>query len=286
MGSCFPDCVTNYLTDQDLCVQGNKIFKKINTNLDISDNNLKPEEKKGLQECMKFLEEAEKVRIEIAKKFETFLYNTGACVLTQPSFERGLMTFIINILTQIMISAKEKKVKFDPNDISFDKFIFISTNVPFIELNRNILNSLKKKYNFDFYKNESLMNAINSTIDFLSTVPSTKSILENQVIILQKLIAESITNIEMLDQLTDSIDAIMFLIDFFTEIKNGIIDTQIKLTKSRKIKIFLKIAENAAEKNISDPKKIALVYSLGDNCGNVNNWMENMTYKEFYPLKY
>ena len=286
MGSCFPDCVTNYLTDQDLCVQGNKIFKKINTNLDISDNNLKPEEKKGLQECMKFLEEAEKVRIEIAKKFETFLYNTGACVLTQPSFERGLMTFIINILTQIMISAKEKKVKFDPSDISFDKFILISTNVPFIELNRNILNSLKKKYDFDFYKNESLMNAINSTIDFLSTVPSTKSILENQVIILQKLIAESITNIEMLDQLTDSIDAIMFLIDFFTEIKNGIIDTQIKLTKSRKIKIFLKIAENAAEKNISDPKKIALVYSLGDNCGNVNNWMENMTYKEFYPLKY
>ena len=286
MGSCFPDCVTNYLTDQDLCVQGNKIFKKINTNLDISDNNLKPEEKKGLQECMKFLEEAEKVRIEIAKKFETFLYNTGACVLTQPSFERGLMTFIINILTQIMISAKEKKVKFDPSDISFDKFILISTNVPFIELNRNILNSLKKKYDFDFYKNESLMNAINSTIDFLSTVPTTKSILENQVIILQKLIAESITNIEMLDQLTDSIDAIMFLIDFFTEIKNGIIDTQIKLTKSRKIKIFLKIAENAAEKNISDPKKIALVYSLGDNCGNVNNWMENMTYKEFYPLKY
>ena len=286
MGSCFPDCVTNYLTDQDLCVQGNKIFKKINTNLDISDNNLKPEEKKGLQECMKFLEEAEKVRIEIAKKFETFLYNTGACVLTQPSFERGLMTFIINILTQIMISAKEKKVKFDPNDISFDKFIFISTNVPFIELNRNILNSLKKKYNFDFYKNESLMNAINSTIDFLSTVPTTKSILENQVIILQKLIAESITNIEMLDQITDSIDAIMFLIDFFTEIKNGIIDTQIKLTKYKKIKIFLKIAENAAEKNIRDPKKIALAYSLGDNCGNVNNWMENMTYKEFYPLKY
>ena len=177
MGSCVPECVTAYLNYQDLCVQGNKIFKKINTKLDISDNSLKPEEKKGLQECMKFLEEAEKVRIEIAKKFETFLYNTGACVLTQPSFERGLMTFIINILTQIMLSAKEKKVKFDPNDISLDKFIFISTNVPFIELNKNILNSLKKKYNFDFYKNESLMKAFNSSIDFLSTVPSTKSIL-------------------------------------------------------------------------------------------------------------
>ena len=286
MGSCVPECVTAYITDQDICVQGNKIFKKINTKLDISDKSLKPDEKKGLQECMKFLEEAEKVRIEIAKKFETFLYNTGACVLTQPNFERGLMTFIINILTQIMISAKEKKVKFDPNDISFDKFIFISTNVPFIELNKNILNSLKKKYNFDFYKNESLMKAFNSTIDFLSTVPSTKSILENQLIILQKLIADSIANIEMIDQITDSIDAILFLIDFFTEIKNGIIDTQIKLTKSKKIKIFLKIAENAAEKNIKDPKKIALVYSFGYNCGNINNWMENMTYKEFYPLKY
>jgi hypothetical protein len=286
MGSCIQECVTAYLADQDLCVQGNKIFKKINTKLDISDNNLKPEEKKGLQECMKFLEEAEKVRIEIAKKFETFLFNTGACVLTQPTFERGLMTFIINLLTQIMISAKEKKVKFDPNDISFDKFIFISTNVPFIELNKNILNSLKKKYNFDFYKNDSLMKAFNSSIDFLSTVPSTKSILENQVIILQKLIADSITHVEMLDQLTVSIDAILFLIDFFTEIKNGIIETQIKLTKPNKINKFLKIAENASEKNIKDPKKIALVYSFGDNCGNINNWMENMTYKEFYPLKY
>ena len=286
MGSCVPECVTAYLNDQDLCVQGNKIFKKINTKLDLTDNSLKPEEKKGLQECMKFLEEAEKVRIEIAKKFETFLYNTGACVLTQPSFERGLMTFIINILTQIMLSAKEKKVKFDPNDISLDKFIFISTNVPFIELNKNILNSLKKKYNFDFYKNDSLMKAFNSSIDFLSTVPSTKSILENQVIILQKLIADSITHVEMLEQLTDSLDAILFLIDFFTEIKNGIIDTQIKLTKPKKIKMFLKIAENAAEKNIKDPKKLALVYSFGDNCGNIYNWMENMTYKEFYPLKY
>ena len=55
---------------------------------------------------------------------------------------------MINLLTQIMISAKEKKVKFDPNDISFDKFIFISTNVPFIELNKNILNTLKKKIQF------------------------------------------------------------------------------------------------------------------------------------------
>ena len=286
MGSCVPECVTAYLNDQDLCVQGNKIFKKINTKLDITDNSLKPEEKKGLQECMKFLEEAEKVRIEIAKKFETFLYNTGACVLTQPSLERGLMTFIINILTQIMLSAKEKNVKFDPNDISLDKFIFISTNVPFIELNKNILNTLKKKYNFDFYKNESLMKAFNSTIDFLSTVPSTKSILENQVIILQKLIADSITHVEMLEQLTDSLDAILFLIDFFTEIKNGIIETQIKLTKPQKIKKFLKIAENASEKNIKDPKKIALVYSFGDNCGNIYNWKENMIYKEFYPLKY
>ena len=256
MGSCVPECVTAYLNDQDLCVQGNKIFKKINTKLDITDNSLKPEEKKGLQECMKFLEEAEKVRIEIAKKFETFLYNTGACVLTQPTFERGLMTFIINILTQIMISAKAKKIKFDSNDISFDKFIFISTNVPFIELNKNILNSLKKKYNFDFYKNDSLMKAFNSSIDFLSTVPSTKSILENQVIILQKLIADSITHVEMLEQLTDSLDAILFLIDFFTEIKNGIIDTQIKLTKPKKIKMFLKIAENAAEKNIKEPKNL------------------------------
>jgi hypothetical protein len=286
MGACAPECVRNYLFDQDLNIQGNKIFKKINTKLDIENNKLTPEEKKSLKECMKLLEEAEKVRLEIAKKFEIFLYNTGACVLTRPTLERGLITFFVNILIQIIICANERKVKFNINDISIEKFFFITDCLPYIEINKNILNILKKKYGFDFYQNEILMNGINSIIDFLSTIPSIKSVLENQVIVLKNLSLNSITNLEMLEQIEDSIDCIIFLIDFFSEIKNGIIEAQYEFIRPNKIELFHKIAIHAANKKLKDPKEIAISYALGDNCGKIDNWKQNITYKEFYPLKY
>ena len=47
-----------------------------------------------------------------------------------------------------------------------------------------------------------------------------------------------------------------------------------------------KIALHAAKRKLKDPREIAIEYSNGDNCGNVDNWKENMTYKEFHPLKY
>lgn len=286
MGACAPDCVKSYIYDQDLYIQGNKIFKKINTNLDSENKNLSPNEKKSLKECIKLLEEAEKSRIEIAKKFKSFLYNTGACVLTQPTLERGLITYIINLLTQIIISANKKKIKFTLNDISLDKFIFITNSLPFVELNKNILVSLKKKYDFDFYKNDCLKNGLNSIIDFLSSIPSIKSVLENQVIVLKNLCLKSITNIDMIDQIGVAIDGIYFLIDFFHEITNGLMETQIALTKPRKIELFYKISMDAADKKFHDPKQIALTYANGDNCGDIEKWEENMTYREFHQLKY
>ena len=103
MGACAPECVRNYLFDEDINIQGNKIFKKINTNLNLKDLELTEEEKKSLEECSTLLKNAEKERIKISKKFELFLYYTGACVLTKPTFERGLISYIINILTQIYI---------------------------------------------------------------------------------------------------------------------------------------------------------------------------------------
>ena len=286
MGVCVPECVRSYIFDTDLVIQGNKIFKKINTKLDTEDMKLTPQEEKSIQECNKLLEEAEKHRIEIAKKFETFLYNTGACVLTQPSLERGLITYIINLITQIIICSKENNKKFSLSDVSLNTFIVITDHLPFFEINKKMLIILKKKYGFDFYKNDSLKKGLNSIIDFLSTIPSIKGVLENQLIVLKNLALESITNIEMLDQLAIAIDGIKFLIDFFNEITNGTMETQLALTKPSKINLFYKISFDAAKKKLKDPKEIALNYDNGDNCGNIKNWKENMTYKEFHPLKY
>ena len=97
---------------------------------------------------------------------------------------------------------------------------------------------------------------------------------------------ESISNLDMLEQLGIAIDGIIFLNDYFTEITNGIMEIQLSLTKPKKIELFYKMAQHAAQKELKDPKEIALAYANGDNCGNIENWKDNMTYKEFHQLKY
>lgn len=287
MGVCYTqECIHSYLLEKEIYYRGNKIFKHINTRLNTNNLELTPEEALSLENCMKLLEESEKTRIEIAKKFENFLYNTGACVLTQPTIERGLITYIINFLTQIIICAKKKSVKFNIKDFSLNDFIIITNSSPFIKINQKTLDSLNNKYGFDFNKIEILIKGKDSIIDFLSSVPKTKTLLEKQVEILKNLSMNYISNFFMLKQISNSIDGILFLIYFFKEIYNGIVDTQIQLTKPSKIELFYKIANEAAEKEIKDPKELALLYAIGDNCGKVENWKENMTYRELEQVKY
>ena len=49
MGACVPNCIKTYIFDQDLYIQGNKIFKKINTNLNTEKLKLTAKEKKTLE---------------------------------------------------------------------------------------------------------------------------------------------------------------------------------------------------------------------------------------------
>jgi len=286
MGACAPECVRNYLFDEDINIQGNKIFKKINTKLNTAELELTEEEKKSLDECSQLLQEAENERIKISKKFESFLYNTGACVLIRPTMERGLISYIINILTQIYISANKKKVKFSMEDFSLSNFISISTEAPFININGSILKILKEKYDFDFEKNKMLKKGLDSILEFLSTIPNIKGVLENQVLVLKNLILDSITNIDMIKEIKVAIDGIMFLIDFFSEITNGLIETQLKITKPSNIELYFRIAEDASKKMINDPKELVLAYASGDNCGSSDKWKENMTYKEYHEMKF
>ena len=90
----------------------------------------------------------------------------------------------------------------------------------------------------------------------------------------------------MIKQIGVSIDGILFLIDFFTEIANGVVDTQLKITKPSNIELYFRIAEDAAKKKISDPREVVLAYGFGENCGNSEKWKENMTYKEYHQLKF
>ena len=280
------NCVKSYFIDRDLYIQGNKIFKPINTQLDINKEELTSEEKTSLENCMSLLKESEKTREDIAKKFEDFLYNTGACVLTQPKMGRGLITYVVNILTQIIICANQKNVEFDKNDFSLSNFIQFSKTSPFIELNQSTLDTLKEKYGFDFQRIETLTKGKESIINFISSIPNAKSLFNAQIDTLKNLSKNNLTNLFMLSQINKSTDGLVFLMNFFSEIYNGIVDTQGELSKPRKIELFYKIASKAAERKLKDPKEICLYYSLGDNCGKVENWKKNITYKESDPVKY
>lgn len=279
-------CIKSYIIDRDIYMQGNKIFKPINTQLDIDKEELTSEEKTSLENCMALLKESEKTREDIAKKFEDFLYNTGACVLTQPKMERGLITYVVNILTQIIICANQKNVEFDKNDFSLSNFIQFSKTSPFIELNQSTLDTLKQKYGFHFQSIETLTKGKESIINFISSIPNAKSLFNAQIDTLKNLSKNNLTNLFILQQINKSTDGLVFLMNFFSEIYNGIVDTQGELSKPRKIELFYKIASKAAERKLKDPKEICLYYSLGDNCGKVENWKENITYKESDPVKY
>lgn len=287
MGLCTSvSCIKSYIFEKEVYIQGNKIFKPINTKLDLENEKLTPEEKTTLENVMKYLQDSENARIEIANKFESFLYNTGACVLTQPTMERGLITYIVNILTQILICCKEKKVEFNKDDFSLSKFITISKEPPFFKLDDLMIENLKNKYGFDFNNIDTLIKGKDSIIEFISTIPNTKDLLESQINALKKFTKENITNYNMLKAINNSTDGIFFLTNYFSEISNGIIDTQVKLSKPRKIEVYFNIADKAAERKLKDPKEIALLYALGDNCGKIENWKENITYRETSPIKY
>ena len=64
----------------------------------------------------------------------------------------------------------------------------------------------------------SIKSALDSIIDFLSSIPRLKIILENQLIVLKNLVFNSLQNLNMVRQITFGIDGIIFLIDFFNEI--------------------------------------------------------------------
>ena len=149
-----------------------------------------------------------------------------------------------------------------------------------------MLETLQKKYEFDFQKNKICKSGLDSIIDFLSTIPNLKDVLENQIIVLKNLIINSISNLDMVQQIKIAIDGLLFLIDFFSEITNGVIDAQLKITKPSNIDLYFRIAEDAAKHKINDPRELVIAYASGENCGKIDNWKENMTYKEHHEMKF
>ena len=283
---CSPECIRECFFEEDINIRGNKIFKKINTDLNIENINLTEKEKKSLEECSKLLKEAENERIIISKKFELFLYYTGACVLKRPTMERGLISYIVNILTQIYINANNKKIEFSIKDIYLTNFIELSKERPYIRINGTINQMLKEKYDFDLQENKILKPGLDSLKDLLSTSPNMRTLFQNQLIVLRNLVFHSFKNKEMVNHLKIALDGIVFLLDFFNDITKGISEAHFKMLKPSYMELYFKIAEDAAKNKITDPREVVMVYANDDNCGSIDKWKDNMTYIKYHQMKF
>ena len=253
------NCIGSYCFCGNEDYQGNKIFQKINTNLILEDEKLSEDSREILERCEKLLKESEEQREKIAEKFRELLIDTGACVICKPTLERAVITFIIYFFEQIMLSAKEKKVVFDKSDFAISNFITISKKSPFLTLNNDFLDNIKAKYGFD-------------------------SVFRNQLNIVTKLLYSQ--NFDNIKKIKDSIEAIGFIISYYSELTSSIFSIESQLTNPRRIELFYKIASDASEKNVRDPKILALRYSLGETSGSVENFEDNLGYKKIEILKY
>jgi len=278
------NCIGSYCFCGNEDYQGNKIFQKINTNLILEDEKLSEDSREILERCEKLLKESEEQREKIAGKFRELLIDTGACVICKPTLERAVITFIIYFFEQIMLSAKEKKVVFDKSDFAISNFITISKKSPFLTLNNNFLDNIKAKYGFDSNMIENISKGKSSLLNFLTTVFSTEAVFRNQLNIVSKLLYSQ--NFDNIKKIKDSIEAIGFIISYYSELTSSIFSIQSQLTNPRRIELFYKIASDASEKNVRDPKILALRYSLGETSGSVENFEDNLGYKKIEILKY
>lgn len=278
------NCIGSYCFCGNEDYQGNKIFQKINTNLILEGEKLSEDSREILERCEKLLKESEEQREKIAEKFRELLIDTGACVICKPTLERAVITFIIYFFEQIMLSAKEKKVVFDKSDFAISNFITISKKSPFLTLNNDFLDNIKAKYGFDSNMIENISKGKSSLLNFLTTVFSTEAVFRNQLNIVTKLLYSQ--NFDNIKKIKDSIEAIGFIISYYSELTSSIFSIESQLTNPRRIELFYKIASDASEKNVRDPKILALRYSLGETSGSVENFEDNLGYKKIEILKY
>ena len=279
------NCAGSYCFCSPDDYQGNQIFEEINTKLINENDNLSEETKENLERCEQLLKESEEQRRKIADKFKELLVDTGACVIRKPTLERAAITYIIYLIEQIIISAKDKTQIFTQDDFSISNFISIKDERPFFSLNQDALDNIKSKYEFDKKTEEQISKGKTSLINFLSTAFDIQNTITNQANKIGDLLKK--INLKSLIEIKDSISkSLKFLINYCSELSTSIFLVQSQLTNPKRIELFFKIANDAAKKGITDPKEFALRYSLGETCGKIDDWEENICYKKIEILKY
>ena len=123
-------------------------------------------------------------------------------------------------------------------------------------------------------------------MNFLATVVDTQNVISKQYELVKGLLTDIGTNLSLVKKLSDALEGIKFIFNYFSELTSSLYSAQKQLSSPRKMELFFKIAQNAAEKEIKDPKELVMIYSWGENCGSIGKWKENMVYKKVEIYKY
>jgi hypothetical protein len=282
---------------------GNIIFKTIHTEIDKCGNK---ELDDIFEEANKVLVKGEKVRQEIADKFKQMIVETGVCVLKRPSIERSVSSFMVQILVQIFKEIKNDYSKI--KNFNFKSLFKFELQSPFFTLNTESVAELKKIFQINLESNKELMRAKDAILEFIKSLILLKdwlvgvqndiTILYNQgvnfvKVVKRKIEAEgedgitygqavdylskgekNLSNIANITQLIKTVNSFLF------EIVNTITTLADKILSRKELTFLQLIANDAVNKNIFAAKEIVFYYSKEDKCKRIEDWEENICYKE------
>ena len=288
-------CVTASYCGEVICGEsdnyvGHKIFLPLNT--DIKANTEDTELNVLINQCKSELIESEKIRKDLADKFEIMLIETGACVLKRPTFERSITSFVLLVIINIKMCANAKGV--DISKLNISSLFSISLTPPFFAVNQSEVDKVRTLTGFDMDSNESVKQGKDAIIDFLESLAKLKKMLTEQKSLIESSFSHlrrkftQINEIKKLDyeknkivyeQMMTSKSSFNFCFDIFTEMTKNSIVVGNNLVNPNKMKMWMMIAEDAVKRIITDPKQIVFYYSKGKKAQSVNDWKENIAYK-------
>jgi len=290
MGLC---CSTNR-------TRGNIIFRPLEINIEKTGNeNLD----KIFDEAKKILIDAETLRKDIADRFKIMITETGSVILKRPDLDSSLIGFILKIMVDINHNVKEGESLIDYRIFKFQ------TKSPFIVLNQERIEEVKKKTGFDPQTNKQFITMKDSILHFLEIVTDKNYFyekLKTEVKRLEEDAKNFLTEIkrefesEGKDHITLSqayeyikvaeknaehilsLHGMLGLInELFKEVAIAAEDLVEKIEHPGTLIRWEAYAKDCVERNISDVKEVAWNYFQNeDKLLHLEDWKTNYFYKE------
>ena len=269
---------------------GHKIFLPLNTDINVSTDDT--ELNVIINQCKSELIESERIRKDLADKFEIMLVETGACVLKKPTFERSIISFVVLIIINIKMCANSKGA--DISKLNISSLFSFSMTPPFFSVNQVEIDKLKALTGFDMESNNTIKQCKDAIIDFLQSLSKLnkmlteqKTLIENSFTHLRRKFTQ-VNEIKKMDyeknkiiyeQMMASKSSFNFCFDILSEMTTNSIEIGNKLVSPKKMKMWMMIADDAIKRKITDPKEIVFYYAKGKKAKSINDWKENITYK-------